>query len=335
MIWWIPTAVANPGVLSAEPEFDPAPAPETILGGEVVTPGERPAIGALFVRDLFGCTSVLIAPDLVLSAGHCDTAGSIERSVVLGATDLTMLEDAERIAIAESWRYPDYLETFDIALFALDAPAVTEPARVLWPCEVDELLFDGIEAQIAGYGATDRSGVQTTTLLHDATVTIQDADCSDLKRGCRAAVSPGGELRAGTAPDAPLADTCIGDSGGPLTIDSPDGPLVAGITSRSALPAPTPCGEGGLYVRTDALIDWIEATSGRALPRPDCAPPGPVNEPEPEPKPKPGPLPEDTGRPLAMPGSSSQTCRHAGSGAIGAWLGLLGISAVRRRRRLY
>jgi hypothetical protein len=57
------------------------------------------------------------------------------------------------------------------------------------------------------------------------------------------------------------------------------GPLLAGITSRAANPGATPrggveepCGTvPGLYVRVDAVVDWIEDTIGEQLPEPDCA----------------------------------------------------------------
>ncbi|MEM6928694.1 MAG: trypsin-like serine protease, partial [Myxococcota bacterium] len=178
-------------------------------------------------------------------------------------------DEGERLLIVEDWQMPNYLETFDIGLFALERPATTPPVRLLRTCDVPSILEDGVEATILGYGATDLEGREPTTRLHRAVITIDDADCDDLERGCRSAVSPGGELRAG----GDGVDTCIGDSGGPLFVEGPDGPVLAGITSRSALPAPTDCGNGGIYVRVDAILDWVEETSGRSLAGAPCEPP--------------------------------------------------------------
>ncbi len=270
MIWW--TFAAAMAVETLDPSA-PGPVDQEssswpIVGGEVAPPGVAPEVGALFVADLYGCTAVLVAPDLVLSAGHCWSATSLPKSVRLGASDHAT-DEGELVPVVDDWRMPDYLEAYDIALFALERPALAAPARLLRTCEAEDLLFDGARATILGYGATDLDALQTTTQLHQAMVTIEDADCSDLERGCRSSVSPGGELRAG----GDGVDTCVGDSGGPLYVEGPDGPVLAGITSRSALPAPTNCGSGGLYVRVDAIVDWIEATSGQTLPAQPCDPP--------------------------------------------------------------
>jgi secreted trypsin-like serine protease len=57
-------------------------------------------------------------------------------------------------------------------------------------------------------------------------------------------------------------DTCNGDSGGPLYVQSSDGSLyLAGTTSRpTGTPGLRPCGNGGIYVRTDgAVVNWIQS----------------------------------------------------------------------------
>ena len=45
---------------------------------------------------------------------------------------------------------------------------------------------------------------------------------------------------------------------------------LAGVTSRGFDDAHLPCSEGGIYVRADAVIDWIEAEAGIELPAPVC-----------------------------------------------------------------
>lgn len=309
--WMCLTAVAAP----FEPVESSLPDPAPIVGGEPSQEGDWPEIAALFVGDLYGCTGILVAPDLVLSAGHCEGPTSLPRSVVIGALDHTV--GGEEIAVTESWRMPDWLETFDVAALALERPAQTPPVRLMAPCEANDVLFDGATAIIAGYGALDDTASETTTELHEAMVTIEDANCSDLERGCRPSVSPGGELRAGGD-----ADTCVGDSGGPLYLEAKDGLVVAAITSRSALPAPTPCGAGGLYVRVDAIRDWLEAETGRTLLEPAC---DDTKTPPPEDPPAADPTPL-----LPQPPAD---CGCASSSPWGlGWLGLFCVSAARRRR---
>jgi len=285
MMWWFgPWALAAPlepvtPTLPVDPELPPVAAVDrpAIVGGAVASGSEAPEVAALFVADLYGCSGVLIAPDLVLSAGHCWSATTAEKSVILGASDYE--SDGERIVVVEDWRMPDHLETFDVAVFALERPATAAPARLVGACEADEVLYDGVMATIYGYGATDVDAKVETTALHRATIPVADHDCSEPDRGCRTAVAPGGELRAG----GDGVDTCVGDSGGPLFVDTPDGRALAGVTSRSSLPAATDCGSGGLYVRADAIADWIEATTGRTLEPAPCTPstedPGPPGAP--------------------------------------------------------
>src|SRR3954468_6467702 len=42
-----------------------------IIGGQVTADGEYPGVGALMLHGHAGCTGTLIAPDVVLTAGHC------------------------------------------------------------------------------------------------------------------------------------------------------------------------------------------------------------------------------------------------------------------------
>jgi len=318
MTWWFPALALAGGRLPHHPGLPPVTPPAAIVGGEPAPDDAAPEVAALFIADLFGCSGVLVAPDLVVSAGHCWSATTLEKSVILGANDYT--KDGERIVAVEDWRMPDYLETFDIALFALERDAETPPVRMMRSCEADEVLYDGMTATIFGFGALDADARVSTTRLHRASITIDDADCSDPDRGCRSAVAPDGELRAG----GDGVDSCVGDSGGPLFVDTPDGRLLAGIASRASQPASTYCGSGGIYVRADAIADWIENTSGRTLPAAPC-------DPEPPDETAHTAHTADTGRAPVLP----DRCGCAGPAPPSPWLGLVVglIAGVRGRGR--
>jgi hypothetical protein len=103
--------------------------------------------------------------------------------------------------------------------------------------------------------------------------TISDADCSrdylnGIYTGCNESVRPAGEIAAG----GNGVDACFGDSGGPLYLLTDHGDYVAGVTSRAyaGVPWSAPCKYGGIWVRPDAVINWIENKSGREMPRPVC-----------------------------------------------------------------
>jgi endonuclease G len=52
-------------------------------------------------------------------------------------------------------------------------------------------------------------------------------------------------------------DSCDGDSGGPAYILAGGGRKVAGLTSRPFRQFSNPCGEGGIYTRIDANLDFV------------------------------------------------------------------------------
>ena len=73
--------------------------------------------------------------------------------------------------------------------------------------------------------------------------------------------APGGKEFA-LRDEARRADTCAGDSGGPVVLDTGRAFFLAGITSRALDPNGT-CGEGGIYekITTAQVVDWL-ANSG-------------------------------------------------------------------------
>ncbi len=267
-----PTATAPDEAPSPE-DASPSAGPTVgIVGGAPVAEGELEAVVALYTRNAnFGCTGTLIAPDLVLTAGHC---GFSMEGALVGTHDLA--NGGEWYGLEEVWVHPDYAISFDVAVYRLDAPVPgIEPVPLLLDCKAREALIEGATVQIAGFGDIDTFATESTDLLHAADATVRDPFCSDPANSCNPEVSPGGELIAG----GDGIDTCNGDSGGPLFV-TVDGTLyLAGVTSRQALPSTTPCGDGGIYPRSDAFAAWIEETTGLPLDWPDCPDEPEVNVP--------------------------------------------------------
>ncbi len=245
-----------------------------VVGGHPVEAGKWPSIAAPFYNGLPTCTGVLVAPTVVLTAGHCDSV-SLD-AVLIGAEDRSELESGEFIAVAEHIVHERPYDTYDLTVVLLEQEAQAEPTDLAIGC-ASGVLVDEAQAWVVGYGATDTGGSVRTDLLHEVLLPVTDADCDDPAQGCNPEVSPEGELIAG----GEGLDSCVGDSGGPLFVVASNGkPYLAGITSRAAIPASTPCGDGGIYVRVDAVRSWVEEVSGVGLPEPDCD--GLNNPPAPE-----------------------------------------------------
>jgi hypothetical protein len=242
----------------ALPDGDEALAP--IVGGEPAS--SAGAVVGVFRDGSFGCTGTLIAPRHVLTAGHC-SAGITH--VIVDTLDFA--DGGLRVDVATVQVVEKYWTSFDLALLELVEDAPIPPVPLLLDCLVDNYLYDGGPARIAGFGATNENGTEFGSVLFAAETTVVDADCVDFNYGCNEEVSPGGELVAG----GNGVDSCVGDSGGPLFIQTELGERLAGVTSRGIDQAGVPCGDGGIYARPDAALDWIEEQIGAPLERPDCA----------------------------------------------------------------
>jgi len=226
----------------------------------MVPPGKWPdAVAILGPKG--SCSGTLIAPDVVLTAGHCT---GIEPTEVVANTTNYNGSGGQRIAVESITAYPDFREKFDVAVVVLATPVIgVTPRSVAGHCTFAE-FGDETMVHLVGFGLTDPDGGGANTALREAMAPVLDASCSG-GNGCRDAVAPQGEFVAGGAG----GDSCFGDSGGPVYLDTDRGPVLVAAVSRGLDGSATPCGGGGIYVRTDKVLAWIEATTGRAVAK-DC-----------------------------------------------------------------
>ena len=249
------------------------PVESPIIGGTDAPYGKWPDVAAVYLSDnAQECTATLVAPTLVLTAGHCVIElGSVTvSSVLIGTNSLIKKAEGEVISVKQVIEYPSSQTSYDIALLVLAKPSTREPRKIATGWARLEIK-NGATAHIVGYGAVDRSGPvlygeeeEYVNELQEASITIVDADCSKHPADCEPAAMPAGELTAG-GPGMP--DTCPGDSGGPLYLPTDYGTFLAGVTSRGYEANKYWCSEGGLYVRPDKIADWIEKTSGLSVAR--------------------------------------------------------------------
>jgi len=231
----------------------------SVIGGQPVEPGEWPDAVAVLSRDA-ACTGTLITPDIVLTAGHCIDDDPVV--ALVGTVDFGR-PGGEAIRIRAAVAYPDWEHGYDVGIVVLDHPAAAPSRAVAAPCTAREELVEGALVHLVGFGLTTRSGTGGNTRLHEARIPVVDALCSD-DPACNPVVAPGGEFTAG-------AGACFGDSGGPVYLDTPEGPALIGVVSRGESLTDRPCGNGGVYVRADRIVSWIQRITGETVARTRCA----------------------------------------------------------------
>ncbi len=284
-----------------------------VVGGSLVPPGKWPDVIAILGPD-GSCTGTLIAPDVVITAGHC--SGIHPTEVVANTTNYNG-SGGQRIAIKSLTAYPDYQHTFDVAVIVLAKPvAGVAPRAVAKKCTYAGFA-DETMVHLVGFGLTQSDGGGSNTTLHESMAPVLDAECTG-GSGCRAGAAPAGEFVAGGSG----GDSCFGDSGGPVYLDTPRGPVLIASVSRGLDDAATPCGGGGIYVRTDKVLAWLEQTTGREITQDSCTGAGELAA---------GAPGDDEGggtERAAFDGGCSSTGGNAGAILMLATVGLL----VRKRR---
>jgi secreted trypsin-like serine protease len=236
-----------------------APAPAgAIIGGTPVDRADHPAVVTLAQA----CTATLVAPDRLLTAGHCIS------HVVPGRT--TVLVGGVRLRVSRVARHPrfQYLtpeipaEPYrDVALAELEAPASgVTPLRVS-----RRAVRVGSAVELVGFGTGDAERPGNFGVLRSARLAVLDDDAC--RAGLdRAAPGQGHQYRPAVMlctgdPDGrpPYASGCNGDSGGPLLRRGPSGrDVVVGVDSWGVA-----CGVRGgdpeVFARAAAELAFIRA----------------------------------------------------------------------------
>ncbi|HEY5926568.1 MAG TPA: trypsin-like serine protease, partial [Kofleriaceae bacterium] len=242
---------------------------QEVIGGAAAPAGKWPDTVAVMWDGSQGCTGTLVAPNVVVTAGHC-VAGGAPNGVLIGASALSKAQEGETIRVMRAIEYPNSWNTIDAGILILETPATKATPR---PIATGWARFDvknGAQVQLVGFGTIDRDGNVSTDSLMEATTTITDYNCTT-SAGCNTAAQPDGELGAGGMG----IDTCPGDSGGPAYLMTEFGIFLIGITSRGYDDNNYACSEGGIYERADKIVDWMEQQASVPIaraPSPTVAP---------------------------------------------------------------
>lgn len=238
-VYYDPTLQANLRAMVA--------ADDRIIGGvETTSHDECVAVGS---ATSWCCTGTLIAPDRVLTAGHCKDSCA---SRIFVGKDITGA--GEEIPVREARRHPDYRTATrnDLTVLVLERPVTrARPVQVA----TDAAIRAARTVRLVGYGTTNAMGTTGYGKRRVVDVPVASHDCEPAEVGFKYGCDPGLEMVAAS----PLLDrdSCRGDSGGPVYVEVAGRWLLAGATSRATKGAAQPCGEGGIYVRVDRYSTWM------------------------------------------------------------------------------
>ena len=279
-----------PALIAALAVLVSATPAHAVVGGQPAPEGEFKYVANVRVLGAFGCTGTLIAPQWIITAGHCGSATAVVTQGILPTSTPLPPESYEVVlgsvhadgrggethGVTEIVLEPDY--SFqngagnDVALMKLDTPSRTATPMRIAAVGERSIWRPGALSTVAGFGLTSEDADGPPDRMHFTQVPITtDAYCAEAYKD--SGVGPGGEGGAFDARTMVCAgypeggrDTCNGDSGGPLLAPAAGGSLrLVGATSfGDGCGRP---GKPGVYARVaeGPIREWIRGVVPEAF----------------------------------------------------------------------
>lgn len=228
--------------------------PKIIGGTSVSGPHLYPFFASITSWDRFICGATLVAPDLLLTAGHCSVAYPIGGGAIVDAWQYEQVTPgAVEVIVIDQLLYPGWTSyLYDDLLLLKISPAVTSITPV-------ELNFDPSipsaklpPLTIIGFGyTTDQKSFIPTRLQQASVKEVPYAQCQSIYSQLTS-----DHICVENA--NPIRVTCNGDSGGPLLYQRKDGTwLQLGTVSYGMIN----CSTGpSVFMRLSSHASWLSSS---------------------------------------------------------------------------
>jgi secreted trypsin-like serine protease len=260
------------GTAAAKPASSNPEATASVIGGHNTKVTDFPALAYIEgsrATERYSCTGTVVAPRVVLTAGHCvedlESSSIVEPSEIKVATGISNLDHIppEKVSqVSQALVFPGFnpaLVHGDAGLLILSAPVTAKPIQLATKAE-GSLYGAGRHLKVAGWGVNriDAQGNgHIPNQLQSAVVPIDTAE------GCSSGVSlfygfyePGLQLCTLDAPQF-KSTPCSGDSGGPAIATRSDGTAVeVGIVSMGDFTCSPD--SPAIYTRVDQISTWVD-----------------------------------------------------------------------------
>jgi secreted trypsin-like serine protease len=202
-------------------------------GGTPVTAGAHPAVVLVEGPNIFGqiesCTGVLVSKRIVVTSVTCVFFIDLDAAHVIVGRTSRAADDGRGIAV-DGFDVPPMLDLGppargDVIRIRLAADAPATPAPLAAPGSI----VAGATGTLVSWGAVNADGAAPNLPQALSMVVLSDADCT--ASWGRQIAARETFCAAGTTPGT---GTCLGDSGAPLLVSTPQGDRLLGVVSSLA-----------------------------------------------------------------------------------------------------